>query len=130
MRLARVLSVVVVLGAPSLAFAAIRYAVAPQPGLACASLNMTDQQAMDPSFIVPLRSAPSASAPAVGQAGSIVLIRYPRVEENGYLSAVLLNGRQGWILASAVRVWQSPGGGSHRCIPSRMSDGSLGFAFK
>lgn len=107
-----------------------RTAVAPLEGLACMSLNMTQEQAMDPSFVVPLYSEPTSGSRAVGQASSIVIVRNPEVEKNGFISAVLFNGRSGWIAASKVRPWQNPGGNGQRCVPSRMSDGSVGFAFR
>jgi hypothetical protein len=93
------------------------------------SLNMTQQQAMDPSFVIPFRSQPSGSAPQVGRAGAIVIVRSPRVETNGFLAVVQFDGQPGWIAASDVVPWKNPGGNGQRCIPSRMSDGSVGFAF-
>jgi hypothetical protein len=92
------------------------------------SLKMTDAQAMDPSFVVPFRGAPSKTSPVVGRAAATVLARSPLVERNGFLEAVLFNGRVGWIAADAVRPWTNLGGNGQRCVPSRMSDGSLGFA--
>jgi len=115
---------------PGVAVAGVRRAVAPMPGLDCMSLNMTQAQAVDSSFVVRIRAEPSATSPAVGQAAAIVLIRSPRVEKNGFLEAVLFNGRIGWIAASKVRPWRSPSGNGQRCVPSRMSDGSIGFAFR
>ena len=83
---------------------------------------------MDPAFVVPLRSAPSATAPSIGQASAIVLVRSPEVVSNGFVKAVLFNGREGWIAAADIKPWHNPGGSGQRCIPSRMSDGSIGFA--
>jgi hypothetical protein len=115
---------------PGVAVAGVRRAVAPMPGLDCMSLNMTRVQAMDPSFVVPIRAEPSATSPRVGQAAAIVLVRSPSVQKNGFLEAVLFNGHVGWIAASEVRPWTSPSGNAQRCVPSRMSDGSIGFAFR
>lgn len=110
--------------------AGVRKAVAPLPGLACMSVNMTQAQAMDPSFVVPIRAEPTATSPAVGQAAAIVLRRSPKVERNGFLAAVLFNGRPGWIAASQVRPWKNPGANGQQCVPTRMSDGSIGFVFR
>ena len=95
-------------------------------GFACMSLNVTDKQAMDPSFVVPLRTEPSASSPAMGRAAATVYVRSPIVERNGYVAAILYDGRPGWIAASAISKWHSPGGPAHECIPSRMSNGLIG----
>ena len=119
-----------VLALPAVSAAQVRRAVAPIPGLVCMSLNMTQQQAMDPSFIVPFRSEPSANASAVGRASAIVIVRDPKVETNGFLAVIQFNGHPGWIAASDVVPWKNPGGNGQRCIPSRMSDGSVGFAFR
>lgn len=123
-----VLAVVAVV--PPIVSAQGRTAVAPEPGLVCMSLRMTEAQAMDPAFVVPLRSAPSATAPSIGQASAIVLVRSPEVVSNGFVKAVLFNGREGWIAAADIKPWHNPGGSGQRCIPSRMSDGSIGFAFR
>ena len=119
----------VVLTAPHFADAAPRTAVAPIPGLACMSLKVSDAQAMDPHFIVPLHQDPSESSPAMGRASGIVLVRNPEVQQNGFVAAVLFNGRPGWIKADGIKPWVNPGGNGQRCVPSRMSDGSIGFNF-
>jgi hypothetical protein len=120
------LSVVLVI--PGVAFALGRHAVGPAPGLVCMALKMTNAQAMDPSFVVSFHAAPSKTSPVVGRAAATVLARNPPVERNGFLEAVLFNGRVGWIAADAVRPWVNPSGNGQRCVPSRMSDGSLGIA--
>ena len=119
----------VVLTAPHLAAADPRTAVAPIPGLACMSLKVSDAQAMDPNFVVPLHQEPSEASPAMGRASAIVLVRKPEVQQNGFVAAVLFNGRPGWIRADDVKPWVNPGGNGQRCVPSRMSDGSIGFNF-
>jgi hypothetical protein len=107
-----------------------RTAVAPIPGFACMSLNMTQAQTMDPSFVVPLHSDPTSVSPAVGRASAIVIVRSPEIVKNGFVSAMLFNGRVGWIEASQVKPWRNPSGNRQQCVPSRMSDGSIGFAFR
>lgn len=124
------LALAVVAVVPAIVSAQGRTAVAPESGLACMSLRMTETQAMDPSFVVPLRSAPSATAPSIGQASAIVLVRSPQVVSNGFVKAILFNGREGWIAAADIKPWQNPSGNGQRCIPSKMSDGSIGFAFR
>jgi hypothetical protein len=116
------------LSLPAVGLAQARHAIGPAPGLACMSLNVTQAQAMDPTFVVPFRAAPSQSSAVVGRATAVVFVRNPEVARNGFLEAVQFNGHLGWIAASAVRPWVNPGGNGQRCVPSRMSDGSLGIA--
>lgn len=110
--------------------AAPRTVTAHLPGLSCMSLRVSDQQAMDPTFVVPLHAQPSSAAPSIGRASSIVIVRSPQVEQDGFIAAVLFNGRAGWISAADLKPWVNPGSNGQRCIPSRMSDGSIGFDFK
>ena len=112
----------------STAYGQVRRVVGPATGLMCMSLKVTDAQAMDPAFVVPFYSEPSSASPSVGQATATVFVRSPVVQQNGYLQAMLFNGRVGWIAANAVKPWTNPGGNGQRCVPSRMSDGSLGIA--
>ncbi len=112
------------------AWAAPRYPVAPFPGLACMSLKVTNQQAMDPSFVVPVYQQPSGNSPAVGRASAIVFARKPEVVKNGFVAAVLFNGTSGWVSANTVGPWHTMDGSPRRCVPSRMSDGSIGFDIK
>ena len=119
----------VVFTASHSAYAAPRTVVAPIPELACMSLKVSDAQAMDPNFVVPLHQEPSEPSPAIGRASGIVLVRNPRIQQNGFVAAVLFNGHPGWIKADDIKSWVNPGGNGQRCVPSRMSDGSIGFDF-
>ncbi len=110
--------------------AEVRHAVSPITDLSCMSLNISEAHAMDPSFIVHVRASPANNSPDVGEAGSIILARHPAVERNGFVAVVLFNGRPGWISKNDVKPWVSPSGNGQSCIPSRMSDGSIGFAFR
>lgn len=125
MRLFRYLLPCLVLSGP--AFATGREAVAPAPGLTCMSLIITEQQARDVHFIVPVLHEPQpSSSPPVGRASSIVLARSPVVRQNGYIAVVLFNGTSGWVEESKVMPWHPPGSIGGHCRPSYMSDGSLG----
>ena len=94
---------------PAAGFAQVRHVVGPAPGLVCMSLKVTDAQAMDPSFVVPFHAAPSPTSPAIGRATAVVLARDPLVERNGFIQAVLFNGKEGWVAADALRPWTNPG---------------------
>ncbi len=111
-------------------WASPRYPVAPLPSLSCLSLKVTDQQAMDPSFVVPLYEKPSLSSQVVGRASAIVLAKNPMVSRDGFIAAVLFNGVTGWVPAKDVGPWHTMNGSPGRCVPSRMSDGSIGFDIK
>ncbi len=111
-------------------FAAQRYPVAPIPSLSCMSLKVTDKQAMDPSFVVPLYEKPSSASPVVGRASALVLAKNPLVSRDGFIAVVLFNGVPGWISAKEVGPWHTMDGSPGRCVPSRMSDGSIGFDIK
>ncbi len=111
-------------------WASPRYPVSAVPTLSCMSLKVTDQQAMDPSFVVPFYKGPSERTPVVGRASSVVLVKKPVVEKDGFIAAVLFNGVPGWVSAATLGPWHTMDGSSGRCIPSRMSDGSIGFDIK
>ena len=128
--IAKVLGIVGFLTITGHAYAQGRQVVGRLDGFQCMSLKVSDRQAMDPSFIVPLKAEPSASSSDIGRAAATVFVRSPLVERNGYIAAILYNGRPGWIAATTVSAWHSPGGPAHECIPSRMSDGSIGLTFR
>jgi hypothetical protein len=49
--------------------------VRPLPGYKCMMLNLTEQQFLNPSVHVPVRSEPAASAPEVGWAATNAAVR-------------------------------------------------------
>jgi hypothetical protein len=100
--------------------------VRPEPGLACMLLDDHDLAATVQSQLPPIRSAPSASAPAIGYPAEIVFVREPVQEKAGYVAVVKLNAQPGWIEASKLQPWHAMNGRPGRCIPSLMSNGLLG----
>src|SRR5690242_11441299 len=96
------------------------------PGYVCMSLNLTEQQMMNPSMRVPIKSAPSSSAMTTGYASSIVIARSPMHEDQGFVEVLQLDGREGWIAARDVRPWKNPGPSNQRCFPAVMSNGRVG----
>ena len=99
----------------------------PLPGYQCMMLNITEQQSMDPTFHVPVRAQPSASARVVGTAGSVVIVRVPAKPVNGFLEMLFPDGRQVWIAAEAVRPYHSLGDPNAKCVPEILSNGRIGF---
>lgn len=110
--------------------AAPRYPVAPIPGFECMALKVSDSEAMNPWLIVPLKAEPTNASSDVGRVSAILFVKTPEVVQNGFVEAMIFNGQRGWVSASAIKPWKSMNGSSQQCIPSRMSDGSIGFDLK
>jgi hypothetical protein len=100
------------------------------PGYICMALKLTEQQMMDPSVHVPIRTAPSSDAAVTGNAIATVIVASPTREQNGYLQVLQLDGRIGWMQADFLKPWQNPSGNGQRCYPSVMSNGRLGFDYR
>lgn len=97
--------------------------VRPLDGYACMKLALTEAQAMDPRGTgINLLAEPSAGAAVITTAPSVVFVRSPHVQRNGYLEAIALNGKPAWIAADKVQ----PMDPLARCTPSVMSNGRLG----
>lgn len=99
-------------------------------GYKCMSLNLTQQQMMDPSVRVPIKSGPSASAPVTGNAIATVIAASPLVENQGYIKVLELNGHTGWIQAGFLKPWVNPGGNGQRCYPAMLPTGRIGFDYR
>lgn len=111
------------------AFAERPHVVRVLPGYSCKALNITEAQAMDPTFHTPYFSQPSESSPVAGYAGLQVAIRSPVHDVNGFDEAVFPNGGTVWIRASLLRSYHSLTDPSAKCVPVLMSDGRQGFDF-
>ena len=99
----------------------------PLPGYRCMMLNLSEQQSMDPSLRVPVRAAPSTSAPTVGWAGAVVVVREPVTPVNGFVQMLYPDGRQVWIASNALRPYHSLGDPNAKCIPEILPNGRVGF---
>jgi hypothetical protein len=109
------------------AIAAASPASKPIPGYQCMMLNLTEQQSMDPSVHIPVRSSPSDSSPPVGWAGAVVAVRKPMTVVNGYAPMLCPDGRDLWIAASALRPYHSLGDPKATCVPVTLPNGRVGF---
>jgi len=98
------------------------YAVRPIPGYACAKLNITEHEAMDFHFAVPIRSAPDPHAAIGTNASAVLLLKQPVHAENGYVEVLQLNGQPGWIEQNRVKPYDPHA----RCVPSVLSNGRIG----
>lgn len=121
------LSIVLLAGTPQRVMAAWLTAVKPLPGYKCAILDITDAQAQDPAFSIPILTRPDAKAPVLSGAAGLVIVHAPEVRVNSYLQVLAFSGQQGWIASSAVRPYAIPGRRDARCVPSLMSNGRVGF---
>ena len=99
----------------------------PLPGYRCMMLNLSEQQSMDPSKRVPVRGAPSMSAPTVGWAGAVVVVREPVTSVNGFVQMLFPDGRQVWIASDMLRPYHSLGDPNAKCIPEILPNGRIGF---
>ena len=112
-------------GVPHRAMAQV--AVAPLPDYECRVLDITDAQAHDPAFSMPVLTRPEIDAAVLGAAGGIVIVHTPAAPVNGYLQILQPNRRTGWIAASALRPYKSRGHPGARCTPVILSNGLAGF---
>lgn len=102
--------------------------VQPLAGYRCMMLNLTEKQSLDPSVHVPVRAEPSKSAPPVGWAGAVVIVREPVTPVNGFVQMLLPDGRQVWIAFDKVRAYHSLGDPNAQCAPEILPNGRIGFA--
>ena len=100
------------------------HAVEPLAGYACAKLNATDAQMMNPAGTgIVILTAPRADAPPGLDAPAVLFVRQPLVTVNGFVEVLQLNRKPGWIAARYVK----PVDPLTRCTPSVMSNGRLGI---
>lgn len=102
-------------------------AVRPLPGYVCMQLALTPDQLTSSKVGVPIRKAPSRSAPIAGYAANNVIVQDPPRTEAGFLRVLDPNGDEGWIEAGYLRPWSNPYAPGARCVPSIMSNGKPGF---
>lgn len=99
----------------------------PLSGYECKMLNITEQQAMDPNFHVVVRSGPSVTAPVVGWAGAVIIVKAPATPENGFLQMLLPNNRTVWIDSDATKPYKSHIDPDAKCQPEILPNGRVGF---
>ena len=102
-------------------------AFTPLPGYECKMLNITEQQSMDPTFHVVVRSGPSETSPAAGWASAVVIIKMPEIPQNGFLQMLLPNNRTVWIAADDTKPYRSVSNPNARCQPEVLPSGRVGF---
>lgn len=100
--------------------------VRPAPGLKCMSLDTASRAATRQDELPPVLVSPDPGATRIGYPTSVVFVKVPVHEKNGFVEMVRLNGEAGWIAANHLEPWRPLNGGSATCTPSVMSNGKLG----
>lgn len=77
------LSIALLAATPQWGTAAWLTAVKPLPDYKCAILDITDAQAHDPAFTVPILTRPDARAPVLNNAAGLVIAHTPEILVNG-----------------------------------------------
>lgn len=130
MRLSIKLASCLIMAAPMLAGSAQAQglqAVRPLIGYKCMALNLSQQQMMTQT--VPMLAQPSVGAPKVGIVAATV-IAADSEPVNGFQKVLRLDRKVGWVSSQYLKPWANPGGSGQKCVPSVMSNGSLGYAFQ
>lgn len=97
--------------------------VKPLDGYACARLNATEAEMLNPHGTgIVIRTQPNPSAPVGTTAPSVVFVRHPLHVVNGFAEVMQITGKPGWIAADKIKPFDS----LTRCAPSLMSNGRIG----
>lgn len=101
--------------------------VGPLPGYGCMVLNLSQQQSMNPSVHVLLRTAPSNNAPVAGYASGIMIVPMPRRSVGAFTEVLFPTGKAVWIESQMLQPFHSVGDPAAKCRAVRLSDGRVGF---
>lgn len=101
----------------------------PIPGYVCMDLNITDAQAHDFHFEVPIRSTPDARSQVIQNAGGTFAMRSPRHEVGGFVEILTVNRSIGWISAQYVKPYFAPLDPTAKCFPVLSPAGRVMFSY-
>lgn len=101
----------------------------PIPGYTCMSLNITDAQAHDFNFEVPIRITPNNSSQVIEVASGTFPVRMPRREVGGFVEVLTSTAKAGWISARYVRPYFAPLDPSSKCFPVLSPSGRVMFSY-
>lgn len=118
------------LGTSSVAQAEGLRAVRSLEGFKCMMPNMTEAQMLHDPNSPSIMQQPSSGAREIGQTAAQVIVYDPVRTENGFVEVLALSGQSGWVQSSQLIPYRSVSNPSARCIPSMMSNGRPGFAFR
>ena len=100
------------------------------PGFQCVGLNIKglhlSQDDLWTGTKLPLiLDAPNDDAKPVGRVAIVIYIAWPPVVENGFLKAMTLGGKIGWVEENAVRRMRRADGTMGGCTLIRRPDGRI-----
>ena len=115
------------LSSPIAAWAQRPTIVGPLAGYQCMMLNITEKQALDPNFQIPVYTQPSETSQPFGYASLQVAVQQPPRVVNGFTEMLFPTGAKVWIKTGLLRPYRSLGDPSARCNPVSLSNGHVGF---
>jgi hypothetical protein len=98
------------------------------PGYTCMSLALDPGQIRSFASLPPIKDAPRDDARTIGVASSVVFARTSERLVNGWTEVIMPNRKRGWVNAGYLRPYHSASNPSARCVPSIMSNGSIGIS--
>ena len=109
-------------------------AVKPLAGYKCMSLNLevlnaTQEELRSGAGLPPVYAGPSDKSARLGTNAYVVIVASPVKEVNGFVEILRLNGQQAWISEKVLKPYVNANGSAGTCVPSKMSDGGIGFEF-
>lgn len=119
----------IVLCAVAARYRELPQAVAPIPGYRCMLLSPIEPWAIDSGARAPVQVEPDPGAKVEGYVVNIVAVRNLSDPVNGFLEIIDRTGARVWIKGDLVKPYPDFGDPTGRCVPSSMSDGSIGFDY-
>jgi hypothetical protein len=101
-------------------------AMSPIEGYKCMSVNWPEEKKWDRAAAPKVYRGPSEESAQVGVQGEPAIVKWPMNELNGFVEIIRPGrpgGQRAWIKASDLTGLRA------NCVPSHMSDGSVGFKF-
>lgn len=101
----------------------------PIPGYVCMGLKITDAQAHDFNFEVPIRLEPNSKSQVVQTAAGVLAMRSPRHEVAGFVELLTAKQTPGWIESRYVGPHTTPLNPRARCWPVVSPQGRVTFSY-
>jgi hypothetical protein len=105
------------------------HVVSPLAGYRCMELNVPAADLEDLSRMPPVLSEPRPDSARIGIASATMIAPDPPRTVNGFAQVLHLDGREGWIESSKLKIWVRPQSPRATCTPARLSNGRIGFDF-
>lgn len=105
-------------------------AVRPLAGYKCFRVYVPEEKRFDPTASRPVFAAPTEASKLIGHAGGFAFVKWPLNETDGFVEIAWgQRGIKAWIHKDVLRPWRNnltPPGPASECVPSVMSDGTIG----